>query len=85
MKFGVVNTYDLGECTGPFKCQNLKHYGPTVGIPGSFLSTLGLARTQVHDPIATCRLAARLGISARIITTHMRSGALPQMGRVKIC
>jgi len=31
MNFGVVNTYDLGECTGPFKCQNLKHYGPTVG------------------------------------------------------
>lgn len=31
LTFGIVNTYDLGECTGPFKCQNIKHYGPTVG------------------------------------------------------
>eukprot|EP00930_Biecheleria_cincta_P106019 TRINITY_DN9920_c1_g1_i4.p1 TRINITY_DN9920_c1_g1~~TRINITY_DN9920_c1_g1_i4.p1 ORF type:complete len:744 (+),score=102.17 TRINITY_DN9920_c1_g1_i4:230-2461(+) len=31
MNFGVVNTYDLGECTGPFKCENLQEYGPAVG------------------------------------------------------
>ncbi|CAJ1335598.1 unnamed protein product [Effrenium voratum] len=31
MAFGVVNTYDLGKCSGPFKCENLAHYGPTVG------------------------------------------------------
>lgn len=31
MHFGIVNTYDLGACTGPFKCENLEHYGPTVG------------------------------------------------------
>lgn len=31
MNFGVVNTYDLGQCTGPFKCENLQHYGPVVG------------------------------------------------------
>eukprot|EP00930_Biecheleria_cincta_P051439 TRINITY_DN36626_c0_g1_i1.p1 TRINITY_DN36626_c0_g1~~TRINITY_DN36626_c0_g1_i1.p1 ORF type:complete len:437 (+),score=35.67 TRINITY_DN36626_c0_g1_i1:30-1313(+) len=31
MNFGVVNTYDLGQCTGPFKCENLKEYGPVVG------------------------------------------------------
>lgn len=31
MNFGVVNTYDLGKCTGPFDCENLQHYGPVVG------------------------------------------------------
>ncbi|CAK9023913.1 Hypothetical protein SCF082_LOCUS16396 [Durusdinium trenchii] len=31
MAFGIVNTYDIGKCTGPFKCENLQHYGPTVG------------------------------------------------------
>eukprot|EP00931_Biecheleriopsis_adriatica_P119466 TRINITY_DN94686_c0_g1_i1.p1 TRINITY_DN94686_c0_g1~~TRINITY_DN94686_c0_g1_i1.p1 ORF type:complete len:687 (-),score=137.69 TRINITY_DN94686_c0_g1_i1:78-2138(-) len=31
MNFGVVNTYDLGQCTGPFKCENLQEYGPVVG------------------------------------------------------
>lgn len=31
MNFGVVNVYDFGQCTGPFKCENLKFYGPTVG------------------------------------------------------
>jgi len=31
MNFGVVNTYDLGKCTGPFGCENLQHYGPVVG------------------------------------------------------
>lgn len=30
MAFGIVNTYDIGKCTGPFKCENLQHYGPTV-------------------------------------------------------
>ena len=30
MAFGVVNTYDLGKCSGPFKCENLAHYGPTA-------------------------------------------------------
>eukprot|EP00931_Biecheleriopsis_adriatica_P105815 TRINITY_DN80337_c0_g1_i1.p1 TRINITY_DN80337_c0_g1~~TRINITY_DN80337_c0_g1_i1.p1 ORF type:complete len:392 (+),score=82.14 TRINITY_DN80337_c0_g1_i1:122-1177(+) len=31
MNFGVVNTFDLGQCSGPFKCENLEEYGPTVG------------------------------------------------------
>jgi len=31
MNFGVVNTYDLGQCTGPFACENLQEYGPAVG------------------------------------------------------
>lgn len=31
MNFGVVNAYDLGQCTGPFKCENLQEYGPVVG------------------------------------------------------
>mmetsp|Transcript_26409 Transcript_26409/g.47625 ORF Transcript_26409/g.47625 Transcript_26409/m.47625 type:complete len:408 (-) Transcript_26409:61-1284(-) len=31
MNFGVVNTYDLGMCTGPFSCENLEEYGPAVG------------------------------------------------------
>lgn len=31
MNFGVVNTYDLGKCTGPFKCENVQEYGPVVG------------------------------------------------------
>lgn len=31
MNFGVVNAYDLGKCTGPFACENLKQYGPVVG------------------------------------------------------
>lgn len=31
MHFGVVNTYDLGQCTGPFLCENLQEYGPVVG------------------------------------------------------
>lgn len=31
MNFGVVNTYDLGKCSGPFKCENVEEYGPVVG------------------------------------------------------
>eukprot|EP00931_Biecheleriopsis_adriatica_P040016 TRINITY_DN22891_c0_g1_i1.p1 TRINITY_DN22891_c0_g1~~TRINITY_DN22891_c0_g1_i1.p1 ORF type:complete len:414 (+),score=75.65 TRINITY_DN22891_c0_g1_i1:112-1353(+) len=31
MNFGVVNTYDLGKCSGPFQCENLQEYGPVVG------------------------------------------------------
>ncbi|CAJ1363840.1 unnamed protein product, partial [Effrenium voratum] len=31
MNFGVVNAYDLGKCTGPYKCENLQEYGPVVG------------------------------------------------------
>eukprot|EP00435_Cladocopium_sp_Y103_P018011 s1713_g4.t1 len=31
MNFGVVNTYDLGKCSGPYKCENLEEYGPVVG------------------------------------------------------
>jgi len=31
MNLGVVNTYDLGKCSGPFKCENLQEYGPVVG------------------------------------------------------
>eukprot|EP00913_Durusdinium_trenchii_P025181 g23640.t1 len=31
MNFGVVNTYDLGKCSGPYKCENLQEYGPVVG------------------------------------------------------
>jgi len=31
MNFGVTNVYDLGKCTGPFKCENIKYYGPAVG------------------------------------------------------
>jgi len=31
MNFGVVNTYDLGKCSGPYKCENLQQYGPVVG------------------------------------------------------
>eukprot|EP00930_Biecheleria_cincta_P055277 TRINITY_DN41612_c0_g1_i1.p1 TRINITY_DN41612_c0_g1~~TRINITY_DN41612_c0_g1_i1.p1 ORF type:complete len:403 (+),score=55.75 TRINITY_DN41612_c0_g1_i1:78-1211(+) len=31
MDFGVTNVYDLGKCTGPFKCENLQYYGPAVG------------------------------------------------------
>lgn len=31
MNFGVVNTFDLGQCSGPFKCENIEVYGPTVG------------------------------------------------------
>lgn len=31
MNFGVVNTFDLGKCTGPFTCENIAFYGPNVG------------------------------------------------------
>jgi len=31
MHFGVVNTYDSGQCTGPFGCKNFDMYGNTVG------------------------------------------------------
>ncbi|CAE8608849.1 unnamed protein product [Polarella glacialis] len=40
MNFGVVNTYDVGECTGPFPetkgatCPNLAKFGPAVGCEG---------------------------------------------------
>lgn len=31
MNFGVVNAFDLGQCTGPYLCENLVYYGPAVG------------------------------------------------------
>lgn len=31
MNFGVVNTFDSTKCTGPFKCDNFRKYGYTVG------------------------------------------------------
>ena len=42
LTFGVVNTYDLGECTGPFKCQNIKHYGPTARTPRDATTDAGM-------------------------------------------
>lgn len=31
MNFGVLNTFDSGECTGPWDCDNFPKYGYTVG------------------------------------------------------
>lgn len=31
MNFGVMNTFDSGECTGPWDCDNFPKYGYTVG------------------------------------------------------
>lgn len=31
MNFGVMNEFDITECTGPFECENFKRFGYTVG------------------------------------------------------
>ncbi|CAE7432469.1 unnamed protein product [Symbiodinium sp. CCMP2456] len=31
MNFGVMNEFDITECTGPFDCENFKRFGYTVG------------------------------------------------------
>jgi len=69
MNFGVVNTYDLGQCTGPFKCENLQEYGPVVGceswkkrpdgkMGSNFPMGSGSDRTSIRMPCGTAFLAA---------------------------
>lgn len=41
MHFGVVNTFDLTKCTGPFNCDNFRKFGYAVGceswkVPSDF-------------------------------------------------